>query len=321
MNYTYSILLLCMLIIYKSDNCQQSKYTNVEVTDYLKLNDLKDYNLIGNVKSVTNFRPLGTKSSKSKYRSPYFYAEFNKQGKLTYYARFSGSGSIDTTFHRRIYYSKNKIKSITSIDSVISIYDLNNNLISTEQHIYNRRYVSNKSTFQYDAKNRLLEAKQYTSLRDDKDFELRGLLVFKYVDDKKIKYRLTISREDTISTEEYTIDKIGRALSNGDRTWTYQKDKLVEYNDKYLNIGTIYNYKNNLLVSETRFLPGNETLKFEDIYDFNNNLIKRVESKNGTLIFQSVLNYDYDKNNNWIRKRIKESDNSDITTFREITYW
>ena len=309
--------LILTVLLYGMTACSSRDYVNEEVENFIGKIELKDFNVTGKVKSITELYQLSDIKNKSRFRVPRFIAAFNEEGKLVTYTDFDRDK--DTVYHKKIYHDKNRIKIVSKYDSIVSYYDDDNNLLESAKYAYkNTNGLSYKKIYEYDSQGRLTKLEQYNGVSSDKMFELMQTFLIKYEGNKKYRYRVIPLSKDTISTKEITVDNHGRFLSDGKRTITYDNDKVVQNTNKNTNV--IYEYNNDLLIKKTLYSRDVETLREEYFYDDNDNLSRRKEYRKKVLTGAPTFTHVYDDKGNWLEKYIK-FDKTDVVVVREIQYW
>lgn len=327
--------LLIAILILQLLGCQseKEKYQN-ETIDYIKEINLNHYELKGSVKSVTTFKDLSiSNQNNKKYFYPKFYAEFNKEGKLSSYIFYNSGMTKDTAYIRNISYSNNSVIEKGTYENYKTVYNAILNPVISEKRIsedkYNSRYRAyfEKREYDYDAQNRLLSSKYYVQKRPKDTLVLSEQKDYVYSDDNKTEYYLRFNQKkmkmDTFSTKTYKVNDKGFNLSYNNTSFEYENGRMTKKTVKNFEEKIEkFQYQNDLLAEYTLTENGVEYQKTLYDYDDHGYLSKRMDYANGKLTLSSTFEYIYDNQGNWTKKIVKSTlAPAGLVVNRKIDYW
>ena len=192
-------------------------------------------------------------------------------------------------------------------DRISYSYDADNRLIE-EKYFRDKPTIQSSLTIEYDDKgNKSVEASY------DKDYKLIWKTSFEYNAKNLLTNAKTYNSEGGVENELFrNYDNEYRLISKG----TYESfDKTknkeeFEYDEK--NNTTLWKvFKNDKLISQTVYK-----------YDFKNNLISQyIVDANNVETYRKEIEYTYDNQSNWITKKTKINNGLVLLTSRKINYF
>lgn len=284
------LILLIMTINGQSIIAQKLKETDK------KKNDLGEYNLKGEVKSLREFS----------------YVAFEKLGEIIKGER-KNDFEVARIFNKKgfciEYYTYNSNEELNT--KIISEFNNKDNIVET--NIYEPDgTLSSKTTFKYDDNNNIIESYSYYYLYDNlmkqtNEYDINGNLIehnmysgFNDLTKNVIEYNLFI-------TETYKYDEKGNQIEYnlGDSKWK------LKYDDQ-----------GNEIESNIYDSTGNLEKKRTSKYDNTGNLIEFIKyNPEGVLEIKYNFKYEYDEKDNWVKMIEFENDKPLIITEREIEYY
>lgn len=168
------------------------------------------------------------------------------------------------------------------------------------------------------------ERKLMKSLKQNSDGELDWIKIFTYNTENRLQKDTWYKSDEKtiISMTQYKYDSNSKLImeqnykSDGtvSRSIKYEYDnnnlsKMAGYSSKgEMNYEILYSYDKNNSLTETidhNIIKG----YYISTYNANKDIVDYAyKLNNGTLVYQRKMNYDYDLNENWIKKTIVEED-------------
>lgn len=342
-----AILLLLLVSCLPKTNTSKVNDYNFPLSNYFDDTDevsREDYNLQGDVKSVTYYTkiPLANVNS-TKKKNKFFEVNYDEQGrfvekKIFYVGSFFFNGKVKrTTTVTYDSLGKVLVDKDMSKDSIEIVYrnkyDKNGNLLETESKRGARTYA-------YDDKGRVIKEEGYKKVGDTFHFnnpkELLTVYTYEYIDEyHKIKKKLKKNNFDVPYDEHFyyrkngSLDSTQIATSQDTITIKYDENKNVIYYNKifkgedYYKKQYTYN-QDGLLVKENVFRKGEVYQTVTYTYDNNKNPTSIETCLANTNCLETFLTYEYDDKHNWIKKESRQIlDNREIgnVEYREISYY
>jgi hypothetical protein len=281
-------------------------------------NDLKSENLNGSVKSVSEMSYKSVEKQGSLVPTDIVnkvYFVFNKQGNLVYktYQSFShpSAGQVNLK------------------------YDLSGNLIEQLSSNLSGDTLTDKSLYTYDSQNRKITEKHF-SFGDNENYY--GY-TYKYDAKDNITER-TLYKENGNPTEKSTYRYDDKNRVDEIEKYTFPSElpskEIVTYEDggklitrkTYFPDGGLYSTsikKNNdagKCLEDTYRSPSNNLDSYSKYtYDIQGNLTEYFGYENGKMDGHITQKYEYDSNNNWIKKTVFFDDEEKGIIVREINYY
>ena len=342
-------------------SCKKENATTNETSD--EGNEWSFYNLNNNVKLFSEYTTTDSTSTTNvrNFENP-FYADislkFDSKGKLIEKSIFKEDGNIS---ENQTYDGKDKLLSIRQFTSnneyIDTKYSWENNkntlitrrkqdgsLFDKEVFLYiknqivehqkynNKEILTNRSTFTYNNKNKIIlekifENKEAIQFTLEYDYDAYGNKISESKLDKNLNviYKTSFIYKNGLLVEEFTYSDFNKLESQITRTFDLKNRLIVKtifdsfdnstdkeefgYDDNNNTISWKV-YKNTALLSQTTY-----------IFDDKKNLINEVTlDGNDKIINTKIIDYLYDTKSNWINKRTTIYGKTFFTS-RKIEYY
>jgi YD repeat-containing protein len=301
-------------------------------------NDATDLNLNGKVKSikVTSYETIDSfgeisKVSESKiYNSnendiQYSYISFNENGMITESLYYTIGMRDEAEIRNFIKYNEYGLKSEVREFVTFGVSDVKTENITTFSYNDKKRLIEKKTvnavyTYKYDENgNKIEEKKFYKNSESNDNFE--ELISFKYDDSGNV-----------IEENHQSFNSLMNLNIKNCTLFRYDKNKnLLE--EKYYSISSsgemtfnnivIYNYDNNNNLVEKTEKGANGNLISKNTFKYNEIglVVEEIEINSYGDNYKQNFKYEFDKENNWIKKTIFINDKPSALHERKIEYY
>ena len=278
-------IVIILIVITSLVSCENKKELN---------NDLRKINVYGKVKQIKT-KPYLAKES---------FGEIEKAG-------FNGGVYVETFNTAGNQIQEKHYNSADGSPTGKTIFKYNSQGLKTEKRPYNEKGSPyNYYIYSYNDNN-LVKTSKY---KDRKSGEVLYKLTFEYNGiGNLINTRQTLPRTKNGYVEKYKYDKSGNKIE-----YNYGSKGILIWITKYKYDDENRKLEDFNVDSNTRKMTGKTGYK----YDNFDNIIERTKYNSDSFIKErTVFEYEYDKNNNWIKKTSFINETVKEIIEREIEYY